>query len=156
MIFSRLLPVRKIPTGTPSEGSAGSERKASSRVILGLATNQEDKVKSERKKLVSTLDKVFSLYIRNRDKQCVICGSRERLTCGHLLTRTAYSTRWDEMNCACQCVGCNGRHEWDASKYTVWFLNKFGKKAYEELALRHYTIRKFTNEELKEMIQRYK
>ena len=119
-------------------------------------TKKKRKPKSERKKLVAELDRVFSLFIRARDKQCVICGKREGLTNGHLLTRTAYSTRWDEENCACVCIGCNLRHEMDASHYTLWYIRKHGLPSYEALVLKHHTPRKFTGEELKQLIERYR
>jgi hypothetical protein len=118
-------------------------------------TKVKRKHKSERKKLVAELDRVFSLFIRKRDGYCVTCGRRDKATCGHLLTRSAYSTRWDEINSAQQCAPCNGRHEWDASNFTVWFLRVYGQPAYEALTLRHHTPRKFTNEELHELIEKY-
>ena len=110
---------------------------------------------TERKKLVSKLDKVFSLYIRGRDKRCVLCGKREDLNCGHLLTRNAYSTRWDEQNCACVCTGCNLRHENDASHHTLWYIKKYGLTSYEALVLMHHTTRKFKNDELQALILEY-
>lgn len=67
-------------------------------------------------KLVADLDKVFSLFIRARDmneegvSSCVTCGKLMTLKtsqCGHFISRRHYATRWEEKNCAAQCVGCN-------------------------------------------------
>ena len=66
--------------------------------------------------LVADLDKVFSIFIRTRDINeegysfCVTCGKPMTLKtsqCGHFRSRTKYATRWEEKNCAAQCVGCN-------------------------------------------------
>ena len=73
--------------------------------------------KSKRKKgkpvplsrLKRKLDQVFSLYIRAKyPKKCYTCGKPNcTLQCGHFIPRTYLATRWEEMNCRPQCVGCN-------------------------------------------------
>jgi len=66
--------------------------------------------------LVADLDKVFSIFIRLRDidadgfSYCVTCGKPMTLKtsqCGHFISRRHFATRWEEKNCAAQCVGCN-------------------------------------------------
>ena len=113
-------------------------------------------MKSPRKKLVVELDRVFSLYIRRRDGRCVLCEKVEGLTCGHLLTRTAFSTRWDVDNCFGQCAGCNLRHEHKPEYFTQWYINKFSLRKYNELIERHHKIKKFTSDDLQRMIIYYK
>ena len=81
---------------------------------------------SDRKRLVKKLDKVFSQYIRFRDQRCVTCGSRENLQCGHLFSRTAYSTRWHPRNAFCQCSSCNLRHEHDPYPLVLASLGAIG------------------------------
>ena len=108
--------------------------------------------KPTRKGLVRKLDKAFSEYIRKRDKYCVVCGTRENLTCGHLFSRIAYSTRWDEGNAFGQCAGCNLRHEHDAYPFTKWFISKFSQDHWDDLHHKYSTIRKFTNHELEALI----
>ena len=83
--------------------------------------------KLTRSKLIKKLDKVFSLYIRqryakNEIAQCFTCGKKahwKKLQCGHFQSRKHYSTRWDEINCQVQCAGCN------VFKYGEQFI--FGK-----------------------------
>lgn len=104
--------------------------------------------KLSRKKLVKELDKWFSLYIRKRDKYCVLCGTTENLTCGHLFSRVAYSTRWDETNAFGQCAGCNMRHEHDPARFHIWFINKYGKDKFESLHWQYNRPMKTTNETL--------
>ena len=105
---------------------------------------------AERKKLVKELDKVFGKIVILLDrKRCVVCGKTENLQCGHLFSRVAYSTRWDFMNAFCQCRGCNYRHEHDPTPLTLYFINTFGKRAYEQLYRKYRTPIKYSNEDLK-------
>lgn len=108
-----------------------------------------------RKGLVGKADAAFSVFIRNRDKECVVCGKTEDLTCGHLFSRVAYSTRWDELNCHCQCVECNLSHEYDAQPFTSWFIRKFGIETYDDLHRQYWTKRRFSDGDIAEMWKRY-
>jgi hypothetical protein len=114
--------------------------------------------KQSRKSLVRTLDKAFGDYIKERDRQCVCCGeiNQELLQCGHLFTRAAYSTRWDERNAFCQCSSCNLRHEYDPGDLTNYFLRKFGQGEYALLHRIHRTPRKYRDAELQELIADYR
>ena len=109
-----------------------------------------------RKRLINQLDRVFSRYIRLRDGACVICGSRENLNAGHIITRSVYSVRWDEENVWAQCRGCNFLHEHRPEIFITWFINRFGRKKWEALLRRSRTLKKWQNYELTEMIQHYK
>lgn len=111
--------------------------------------------KPTRKVLVKKLDKVFSEFIRNRDKRCVQCGKTEGLTNGHLITRAKYSVRWNELNCHCQCRGCNYLHEFQSHLYTNWFLKNYGLKKYQTLIAESNKIKKFTDTDLEELIKKY-
>ena len=65
--------------------------------------------------LKKELDKVFSIYIRQKYAkdglvECYTCGKRGEwryLQCGHFVSRSHTATRWSEDNCRPQCVGCN-------------------------------------------------
>jgi hypothetical protein len=115
--------------------------------------------KPSRKTLVKKLDQAVSLYIRNRDKACVVCGSSERLNNGHIFSRTAYSTRWDiteDGNCHAQCWPCNYRHEHDSYPFNNWYIMKFGKDKWDELHRRYSTPQKYKDFELIELIEHIK
>lgn len=112
--------------------------------------------KHSRKWLVRNLDQVFSRYIRARDQRCVLCGTKEDLTCGHVFSRVAYSTRWDEENSFAQCLNENLTHEYDPYPFLLWYQNKFGKKKLDEVHRRYKTIRKISNGELADMLEVYK
>lgn len=108
--------------------------------------------RSPRKNAVTKLDRVFSLYIRARDKHCVVCGTEQNLTCGHVFSRVAYSTRWDEQNAYGQCAGCNMRHEHDPYPFLEWTREKLGTSGYDALHLRYSQPVKFTTPELLELV----
>lgn len=109
--------------------------------------------KPTRKGLIRKLDKAMSMFIVNRDKSCFTCGSTQNLTNGHLFTRAWYSVRWDELNCHCQCVGCNYRHEFDPARYQLKFIEKYGLEAYKELYRKAHQTRKWWDKELKELYE---
>lgn len=140
------LPISKFCTSCKKEAEAEKKEKDKLRKTLG-----------NRKLLVKKLDAKVSKFIRERDKRCVICGSVEQLTNGHLFSRTTYSTRWDttkDGNCHCQCWDCNYKHEFDPYPFTSWYLKKFGQKKLDELYQRYKTTVKYSSRELLEKIER--
>jgi hypothetical protein len=117
-------------------------------------------------KLKKELDKWFSLYIRLRDSnefgmvQCFTCGIvkpyNRGIQCGHFQSRKHLSTRFDEQNCAPQCVGCNMFKQGEQFKFGMNIDAKYGSGTAEELQfLAHQTI-KFTRVDYQEKISYYK
>jgi hypothetical protein len=115
-----------------------------------------NRTKVSRKGLVKKLDDIWSLYIRKRDKRCVVCGTQNNLTCGHLFSRVSYSTRWDPRNTWGQCSSCNYLHESDPYPFTRWFQRKFGLKAYDELHKKYWESVKYTDQQLIDMYEQIK
>tara|TARA_R110002020_G_scaffold5502_5_gene22839 strand:- start:1055 stop:1507 length:453 start_codon:yes stop_codon:yes gene_type:complete len=111
--------------------------------------------KPSRKTLIKKLDKVFSLYIRERDKCCVICGSVNQPNNGHLFSRRHYATRWDEDNCHQQCYPCNFKHNNDPYPYNSWFIEKYGKDKWDSLYIMFRSPKKWYNFEIEELIEVY-
>jgi len=113
-------------------------------------------------KLKKKIDTEFSLYIRRRDNFiCCTCGrpGSEKdgiMQCGHLFSRVALSTRWLPLNAACQCKGCNMRHEYDWEPMRRWFIRTYGEDMYETLYRSHKIVRKFTRQELINFYEHYK
>jgi hypothetical protein len=116
---------------------------------------RQTKKKSGRKALIRKLDKIFSKYIRARDKKCVVCGSIEHLQCGHLLSRVNYSTRWDEINANCQCGHCNIVHNTNPGPYMLWFIETHGKKELHKLTKQYGESIKYKNIDIEIMIEEY-
>jgi 5-methylcytosine-specific restriction endonuclease McrA len=107
-----------------------------------------------RKGLVRKLDKVVSEIVRDRDKRCVLCGTRNNLTAGHLFSRVAYSTRWDLNNVWCQCMGCNFRHEYDAYPFYEWYTKNHSKAAFNRLHRKYETPKKYKDHDLEELYKK--
>ena len=115
--------------------------------------------KLTRSKLVKKLDTVFSQYIRLKDSKdgigtCVTCGKQDhikRLQAGHFQSRKHYSTRWDERNVKIQCAACNVFRYGEQYKYSLYLGNKLSK----QLLADSRVIRKFTSDELEEMVTHY-
>lgn len=119
------------------------------------------KKKLSRSKIVKKLDNVFSQYIRlsnskNGNCTCITCGKvgdwkNGGMQAGHFMSRKHYSTRWDERNVKPQCVGCNMFKAGEQYKFSL----KLGQQLSEELLEESRKIRKFTSDELEEMIKHY-
>ena len=117
-----------------------------------------------RKGLIRKLDRAFSLYIRTRHAkneiaECVTCGVKKHYTemdAGHFVSRRHYATRWTSQNCQVQCKKCNN---WGAGE--SYLMGKYIDKTYgigtaDELITLSRQIKKFTDEDLKDLISKYK
>ena len=114
--------------------------------------------KKPKKKTYSQLkreaDKVFSLWIRNRDKRCFTCNSRNFLQAGHFVSRSWSSLRYNEKNVNTQCSNCN---VWRRGNYSVYALNlvkKYGPNILKELESQK-KVYQLKTKELKEIIKKY-
>jgi len=116
--------------------------------------------KPKRKNLIKKLDAVFSKYIRLRDAdtegycRCSTCGEVHHWTkiqAGHFISRKHYATRWNEDNVHAQCVACNVFRYGEQYKFSLYLGDKLSKELLEKSRL----IAKFTDIEIKEMIDDY-
>jgi hypothetical protein len=115
--------------------------------------------KPSRKTLVKNLDTIFSTYIRRKDAiddiaTCVTCGKKDHyknLQCGHFMSRSNYSTRWDENNVGVQCYGCNISRSGEQFKFSLYLGNKLS----EEMYLKSKQTVKFADEDLINLIKYY-
>jgi hypothetical protein len=116
------------------------------------------------KKLVKKLDIIFSKYIRARDSsngtfKCCSCGQYkpyEQADCGHFINRRWMSTRFREDNCHAQCRSCNRFDEGNAVGYTMFMIDKYGKKHVEYLQAIKNAGYKYSDFELEVLIKEYK
>lgn len=116
-----------------------------------------------KKQNVSTLkrkaDQIFSLYIRTRDSgRCISCGTIKEITrvqCGHYISRSHNSLRYDERNCNAQCVGCNIFKSGAMDNYALALIKKYGRKILEELAKEKRKVKQWTVAELQALIEEY-
>ena len=104
------------------------------------------------------LDKAHAELIRSRGR-CVTCGTSRSITCGHLIHRAKWATRWDTEangNCHPQCWNCNYHHEEDALLFTSWYIRQWGEQQYEMLLLRSNRNYTPTKQELIETLESIK
>lgn len=110
--------------------------------------------------LKKELDRVFSIFIRQRDKGiCFTCGrffGWQKVQCGHFVARQHNSTRYDERNCNAQCYACNMLYGGRADDYALNLEAKYGKGIVAELNKQKRQIKQWTVEELTYLIEYYK
>lgn len=120
--------------------------------------------KSGKSSLETHLDIVFSVYIRLRDAmdggltRCISCGRVfpfGAMQCGHYFGRANMATRWDEENCSSECAFCNCSDANHLEGYTRHLKEKIGEDAFEALARRAHGTRKWSGDELRDMIKHY-
>jgi hypothetical protein len=88
------------------------------------------KVRSPREILRDKAWATFSLWIRNRDKKCVTCGSENNGQAGH---RWHGKLDFDEININRQCSACNKWKQGNLSKYDDYLIGKYGMEVWQAL-----------------------
>src|SRR3990167_8957868 len=114
-------------------------------------------------KLKKQADAVFSVWVRMRGQQggmniCYTCGKMSLikfLQCGHFVARHHSVTRYDEMNCKVQCVGCNVFGRGQASKFAEHLIKDYGMEEFNKLLVRGNCIFKATPSFYQEIIKKY-
>jgi hypothetical protein len=91
-------------------------------------------------------DRAFSLYIRRRyaDEHtgrvnCVTCGANEHwsdMDCGHYISRSVWSVRFDTFNCMAQCRKCNRFENGKSERFRAELVRLRGLSAIENLERR--------------------
>ena len=117
-----------------------------------------------RKGIVKKLDTYFSLYIRKRYAvdsiaECFTCGKKDhisKLHAGHFQSRKHYATRWDEVNVQVQCPKCNLFGQGEQYKFGQHLDEKYGEGTAEKLEQKARNTVKLSNDDLNEMIIKYK
>jgi hypothetical protein len=93
-------------------------------------------------KLKKDLDRIFSIYIRQRDTNAaglVVCYTCKRemefnkSQNGHFVPRQYLATRWDEVNCHAQCYACNMLYNGQPSAYAARLKKDYGPDMVELL-----------------------
>ncbi len=109
--------------------------------------------------LKKKLDKVFSVFIRERDNfVCFTCdkrGDAKNIQCGHFISRNYLSLRWDEINCHAQCVACNMFKGGNMIVYAMRMMDKYGADILKLLDARKNMTLKLSTIQLKILIDRY-
>jgi len=102
----------------------------------------------------------FNKYIRLRDKGnvCISCQKTpKKENAGHFWNaNNHYNVRFDENNVHLQCEHCNTFLSGNLINYRENLLKKIGEGEFQLLEAEAKKTRKFTKEELKEIIETYK
>ena len=103
---------------------------------------------------------VFNKYIRLRDKgkNCISCDKKAlKENAGHMYSAGGhFNVRFDENNVHLQCEYCNTFLHGNLLKYRENLVKKIGCEAFEKLTVDSQLTRKFTVDELKQLIEKYK
>lgn len=115
-------------------------------------------------KLKKEFDSVFSRYIRlvnskNGMCMCVTCGKWlpiKQAQCGHYVSRTYLSLRFDHRNTAIQCYSCNVCKHGSLDEYALWLIGEYGNGILEELNRKKWEQKKYSRLEYEMFIKIYK
>lgn len=103
---------------------------------------------------------IFNKYIRLRDMglNCISCGQPpKKKNCGHFYSQGGHSNvRFDEDNCHLQCEHCNTYLSGNLLNYQIGIQKRIGADRLIELQARAHLTKKWTIEELKDLIKTYK
>ena len=110
--------------------------------------------------LVKATQIVFNKYIRLRDKHelCISCKQiPKKSNAGHYYNaNNHWNVRFNEDNVHLQCEHCNTFLSGNLINYRENLLKKIGEGKFQLLEAQANKTRKFTKEELKEIIETYK
>ena len=103
---------------------------------------------------------VFNRWIRERDNglPCVSCNKPPlKKNCGHFYSQGGHSNvRFDEDNCHLQCEHCNTYLSGNLLNYQIGIQKRIGADRLIELQGRAHIPKKWSVDELKELIKIYK
>ena len=110
--------------------------------------------------LIKATQIIFNKYIRLRDKGqvCISCQKKPlKENAGHYFNaNNHWNVRFNELNVHLQCEHCNTFLSGSLIEYRKNLINKIGIEKYESLESKAKDTRKFTKDELKELMQKYK
>ena len=105
--------------------------------------------------------KVFNQYIRLRDKHkpCVSCESKlgSKYDAGHYFSSGGHkAVTFDEDNVHGQCVACNQYKHGNLLNYQIGIEKRIGADRLLQLHEKAHQVRKYSADELQEIIKTYK
>lgn len=135
------------------------------------------KDKQTKSQLLKEADRLFSLFVRNRDAdkngniQCVGCGkvyNIDQVDNGgnkvvqnlHFIDRGIYNLRFSEENCHAGCSYCNldmslNKNGFAYRRYLEFMTTTYGEEAIAEMTIEHRKINKLEIAQLKNIIEHY-
>ena len=139
------------------------------RIIIETVLFQKKKIMIKKIKSVSQLkkdlDAIFSKYIRQRYANdldyvsCFTCGKTKlwkHLQCGHYVSRSFTSLRWNEKNCQVQCGQCNIYKKGNLDIFARNLERKYGPDILIQLEIKKRNKMKLMAFEYEVLIRYYK
>jgi hypothetical protein len=142
--------MQKVDQKKKAESKEWSERK--SKLKKEMLTVQD---------YLKLAQQVFNAYIRKRDqgKNCMACGKKINgvVHASHYYNaNNHWNVRFDENNVFSCCYSCNVANSGNLIEYGINLEKEIGLDEFVILREKAYKIRKFTRDELKEIIEKYK
>lgn len=100
------------------------------------------------------LDNLFAQIIKSRGNKCFCCGSKENLTCGHLISRRVFAVRWDLDNAEVQCRNCNFLHQYRPEIFIAKYIQKYGAQKFLNLYEKSKSKKQVNFEEIGKKLQK--
>lgn len=97
---------------------------------------------------IDKADRLFSLWVRNRDGwKCQRClraytPPTQALHCSHFFGRRKESTRYEPLNATALCYGCHQYFTSHPQEHYSWQLDRLGQNAVDKLRLASNTYMK--------------
>ena len=135
--------------------------------LKNLAKIKKDKVKKAKEDLLTTSDylklaqQVFNKWVNLRDKDlpCVSCGKviNGRVNASHFYNaNNHHNLRFNEDNVHSSCITCNQFLSGNLLEYRMRLIEKIGQERFNYLEENRSVVRKWTKDELKDLITEYK
>ena len=124
---------------------------------MKLTQKKRNQNSSSIKSLRNKLDKIFNLYIRTRDGQCILSGLKDNLHCSHYYDwMQCPNLRWDERNAHAMNRSVHWKHHHGrAPDYARWMYNKHPRSFMEKLYRDSLIERKYYREDYIKLINKY-
>jgi hypothetical protein len=141
--------------------------KKTEQALKNLAKIKKEKVKKQKEDLLTTSDylkmaqQVFNKWcrLRDQDQPCISCGKHlgAKYDAGHFWSAGGHSSvRFHPDNVHAQCVACNQHKHGNLIPYREGLIKKIGFEKYHQMEKWAHSTRRYTKEELKELIALYK
>ena len=119
-----------------------------------------DVKKRSKSSLIKEAQTVFNAYIRRKYKgfPCASCGKKYETSfqAGHFFpVGRCSATRFDERNVFLQCEECNMMKSGNLGEYKKFLLDEIGVDEFERLEEKSREIKAWSEDELREIIERY-
>lgn len=140
------------------EKAREQQKKQKEKIVV---RKQKAKVKKafSRSHLTKEADRVFSIFIRERDRgnPCITCKAEweEWQNCWHFMSRRHLNTRWHEKNANWQCQRCNNWNSWEQFLHSLFIDRLYGKWTAEQIMRLAQDTSKTTDEEILMHIRYY-